>query len=634
MFSLKIVGQSNQLNIKDKNLINRIEELILNKKLDSVSSYSSQVKNKNNYLSILLKISSGKKVTYKEQEQFINEVSNRNSIDYNLVASFINKEVAIPKNKTNLNLDYVFIKINQITRIRNEGDLDKSSALNEELLKYIDSFDSEDEKVILAKAHASFHNIVMHLIQNKIEKGVALINENIKVGEKYNDKALIVKSLYHLCDFLLEEGKLQEYIDASEQSLSLEKEIGKKTEYHLSILIHLIDAYLHKGGHEERVEELLAEIYNNPETRPESYSLYAKYLSVLDTNSPIKKNIFEKFKVNNTVEFAKLADLESKEVLTSNNYYYVLYECANALEKDGFLKEALDFQRRGVLLTRKIYSEDLSKSLANFETEQAVKIKNIEIESERKRTTVFTIAAVVSAFLFLTSLFFLVKSSRQSKTLKEKNKIIDKALKEKELLVKEVHHRVKNNFQIVSSLLELQSKGIEDEKARELANDGKNRVKSMALIHQRLYQNDRGLIDFQLYIDELVKEISNIYNTDKNVETKIDAKNIAFDIDTAIPLGLIINELITNAYKYAFAKAQSPKLDISLETSDKGYFLKVQDNGVGIKSDFDISKAKSLGLRLVSRLTKQLQGKVKILSVEGTIFEISFKDTMQRKMVD
>lgn len=223
----------------------------------------------------------------------------------------------------------------------------------------------------------------------------------------------------------------------------------------------------------------------------------------------------------------------------------------------------------------------------------------------------------------------------QSKELSEKNTLINKALKEKELLVREVHHRVKNNFQIVSSLLELQSKGIEDEKALELANEGKNRVKSMALIHQKLYQNNSGLVDFDEYIRLLVNELSALYKSKNKIETKITSKNMSFDVDTAIPLGLIINEIITNSYKYAFNLNKENKLLISInKQDDENFKLVIEDNGPGLSSDFEVKKAKSLGLRLVNRLVKQLHGNLSLSNENGARFEIIFKDVHARQLID
>ncbi|NOQ71393.1 MAG: diguanylate cyclase, partial [Crocinitomix sp.] len=178
----------------------------------------------------------------------------------------------------------------------------------------------------------------------------------------------------------------------------------------------------------------------------------------------------------------------------------------------------------------------------------------------------------------------------------------------------------------------LQSKGIEDSKALELAKEGQNRVKSMAMIHQRLYQNDDLMIDFSDYLKNLVGDIARTYNGTEKLELEVDGGDYTFDIDTAIPLGLIVNELVSNAFKYGFT-ADLRFLKVVL-TKEEGefYCLKVVDNGVGIPEELDIQKTKSLGLRLVKRLSKQLHGNVAFERIPQSTFFVRFKDTEHRRL--
>jgi two-component sensor histidine kinase len=316
-------------------------------------------------------------------------------------------------------------------------------------------------------------------------------------------------------------------------------------------------------------------------------------------------------------------------------FLYLVNESSGALKKHKFYKEATYYKKKSLIESEKYYSEELSQSLSSFKTRQAIQIKELEIEKEKEYSKLYIIIASLIAGLLLITLIFFVRKRKQSGLLKQKNNQINQALKEKELLIKEVHHRVKNNFQIISSLLELQSKGIEDEKALALAQDGKNRVKSMALIHQKLYQNEDGLINFEEYITLLVDEIASMYDTNKRILIAVFAKKLFFDIDTAIPLGLIINELVTNTYKYAFSENETGKLNIAINRFNKySYQLLISDNGSGFEEDFDIKKAKSFGLRLVTRLVKQLRGTLSFSNNNGTTFEIIFKDLQARKKID
>ncbi|MBC8754442.1 tetratricopeptide repeat protein [Kordia sp. YSTF-M3] len=312
------------------------------------------------------------------------------------------------------------------------------------------------------------------------------------------------------------------------------------------------------------------------------------------------------------------------------------YLDVSAKIKDSMVNKAKIENEKELELTYAFDKKQYKDSIQNAETLEVLALqKENEVQAEKHVQQIlfglFILALALGGFAY----YAYQRKKKISKVLDEKNKIIEKALQEKQLLLKEVHHRVKNNFQIVSSLLELQTKGIEDEKALNLANEGKNRVKSMALIHQKLYQNETGLIDFDEYIRVLVKELSSMYASEKKVQTNINTENMYFDVDTAIPLGLIVNELITNAYKYAFDASTDNQLNIAIaKLNEEEYKLTVSDNGKGIDGAIDLSKVKSLGLRLVKRLTKQLHGSFVLNNIDGATFEITFKDTHTRALLD
>jgi two-component sensor histidine kinase len=196
-------------------------------------------------------------------------------------------------------------------------------------------------------------------------------------------------------------------------------------------------------------------------------------------------------------------------------------------------------------------------------------------------------------------------------------------------------HRVKNNFQTISSLIEMQGKNIEDEKTLVRLKEGQSRIKSMSLIHQKLYQKDMiSTIDFQEYAVQLIDQILNLYGYPKT-NVKIELNGLNLDVDTAIPIGLILNELVTNSCKYAFKENHEACLCLSFSQQKPGEFkLIYKDNGPGIPSSFDLKKSESLGLRLIQRLTKQLQGTFNYKFEGFSVFEIEFKDTITRKNAD
>jgi PAS domain S-box-containing protein len=206
-------------------------------------------------------------------------------------------------------------------------------------------------------------------------------------------------------------------------------------------------------------------------------------------------------------------------------------------------------------------------------------------------------------------------------------KAIKDSLKEKEMLLMEVHHRVKNNMQIISSLLNLQSKYIRDKRDLDLFRNSQNRVRSMALVHEMLYKSeDLARIDFAKYIKELTYQLFRSYKVNFNsIKLTIDVEDIPLGVDTAIPCALIINEIVSNSLKYAFHEKKSGEIKIEFHKGkNQKHTLMVSDDGVGLPGKADISERESLGLSLVNTLTGQLRGDIKIDSNGGTKYTIEF----------
>jgi two-component sensor histidine kinase len=216
--------------------------------------------------------------------------------------------------------------------------------------------------------------------------------------------------------------------------------------------------------------------------------------------------------------------------------------------------------------------------------------------------------------------------------ISERNKAEEKirtALAEKEVLLKEVHHRVKNNLQIISTLLDLQSEGIRDGEALAAFRESQGRIKAMALIHERLYESkDLASIDLQRYIEELSAHLFASYVVDSGrISLQVDAGGVSLGIDRAIPCGLIINELVTNALKHAFPDNRQGEIHLGLQAGDDGIItLRVADNGVGLPPALDITSTGTLGLQLVTMLARQLRGEVSLVRENGTAFVVRFSD--------
>jgi two-component sensor histidine kinase len=618
-----------------------IEDYILEQKLDSAAFVLKPFKEgkSDNYLKALERIVDDASPSYADYRWLVEKVFKSNSKSRD-VRFFEFMNTIHPPKIGELNLDYVYLKWIYITRLRDIAQLDKASVENEKLEDYIYQFDENSNDYKKADLLLNIHGVVMYVIKNDLA-GKSVCLENIAKAEALN--ALDIKAIYlsYLSIFSVIENDVDTYISTSEASLEIEKSLERPTLAYESTIEKLIDGYLFKGGKNKEALTWLLALYNSEDSRAFSYSLYANLLRNIDVLDPINQQVFEQFQVQNVIEFCDKVSKESIGVLDPNREYFVLSQSSRLLQKRGFLQEALHYMSKCLKLREKIYTDDLTSSLYNYKTEQELKQKELEITHQKDKANLYTILIVVLVSAFLIVIFVLYRVFKQTKALKIKNQqikeqrdAIQKKEKEKALLLKEVHHRVKNNFQIVSSLLELQTRGIEDEQALKLAEEGRSRVKSMALIHQKLYQNEDLLIDFDTYIQSLVKDISTMYAKDKAPEVHVDIPNFKFDIDTAIPLGLIINELLTNTFKYGF-DADHPELHIQLKKMDnEDYVLEVKDNGQGLPEGFDFDNARSLGLRLVRRLSKQLQGYTRYAFDQGASFSVTFKDTIARAAID
>jgi two-component sensor histidine kinase len=270
---------------------------------------------------------------------------------------------------------------------------------------------------------------------------------------------------------------------------------------------------------------------------------------------------------------------------------------------------------------------------ANKRAIAELSVENAKIEQKARRRDVINYALVgllilvLGLALILYRMYSLKQLSNQA--LLEKNKVVEHSLDEKDVLLREIHHRVQNNLQFVSSLLNLQSRRISDAKTQEVLKSCKQRIQSMALIHQKLYQEESlSGIDIGNYTRNLIDSLQASYSIDPDkIKTEVNVERMALDINTAISIGLILSELITNSFKYAFSNQDKGLLEVSLFEEGDELIMQVEDNGVGLPEDFDVDRTESFGLKLVHSLAKKLKAAVKVNSgkLGGTRVELRIK---------
>ena len=276
---------------------------------------------------------------------------------------------------------------------------------------------------------------------------------------------------------------------------------------------------------------------------------------------------------------------------------------------------------------------DILEMVAKFESEkneQALEINKIQLRASERRNKLFLVGLILLGLLVAIGITLVVQTIRNNRKLAEKNNLINKTLQEKEVLLKEIHHRVKNNLQVITSLLSIQSREISDPIALEAVKASKNRVKSMAMIHQNLYKQDSlSSVDGAAYINNICSSVLKSYQLgDKEIKLEVDAEELELNIDTTIPLGLILNELITNSLKYAFVGRTEGSIKVILMRENQDLKLQVIDNGVGMNEE-DLVREASIGMKLIEAFAKKLKATWSIKNKNGTIITFRFNYTAQ-----
>jgi PAS domain S-box len=277
------------------------------------------------------------------------------------------------------------------------------------------------------------------------------------------------------------------------------------------------------------------------------------------------------------------------------------------------------------------YSKTVSKRVHKM-LEEGETVPPIEEKFVRPDGTVVHVEVLATAFIYKGKKAVQVVFRDISERKKSENDI-KSSLKEKETLLMEIHHRVKNNLQIISSLLDLQANYVDEVEAINVLQESQNRIKSMAIIHEMLYQStDLTSINFTNYIKNLVRDLFISYGANNRVKYIIKSEPILLNIETAIPCGLIVGELVSNSLKYAFPNHETGKILVSINPCGEEFELIISDNGIGFPENIDFKNINtSLGLRLVNTLTKQLEGSVELDKTEGTKFKIKFKELEYKK---
>ena len=332
-------------------------------------------------------------------------------------------------------------------------------------------------------------------------------------------------------------------------------------------------------------------------------------------------------------KYRDLAELVPQIVYETDKEIKITFVSRIAYKIMGYTPEELD---KGLTLLDFVVPEDLRRASDNihriFNGEKLGGVEYTIIRKDGKKIPVIVYTDTIISNNKITGLRGIITDISNIKDAKDK---IKASLKEKELLLKEIHHRVKNNMQIISSLLSLQKHYTDDEEAIEVLIESQNRVKTMAMIHEKLYQSENFThIHFDDYIERLVKDMFYSYDIKpERIKLSLDIEEVKLNIETAIPCGLIISELVSNSLKYAFPTRKKGEIHISLKQIGDKYELVIGEDGIGFPKNIDFKKTDSLGLQLVNSLVSQLDGSIKLDTSCGTEFTIIFGELIYKKRI-
>lgn len=498
----------------------------------------------------------------------------------------------------------------------------------------------------------------VHERRGDLSKAAEYALQSLRLGEELKDLHAMAVAHSDLSNLFWKQGKYDKGIEQGLLSLSLFETIGMSDlDYDFTLYV-VGNNYLSLGELEKARTQFLHAIaigerygfYNNLSdvyiSLAELYGLLNNYAQAEEASM---KAISFSEQLNNSfmlmrswLSLGKLQNMQGKYVSAVTSLTNCIEVATENFGDAFYLSEAYQNLGRAYAgghnykeaymafevydeLKNEVFTAEASERMSQIQTEFEVAKKENTIQLQgtqiKKQQTIQTLIMVVSILLFL-YLLLLFKAAR---TNRRKNRLLELQNEEKEFLLKEIHHRVKNNLEIVSGLLSLQSEQIKNPKIREAMINSQQRVHSMSMIHQKLYQGKSlSCIEMKDYFQNLGNHAIHTYGMEERVTLRCEMDELSVDIDHAIPIGLIVNELLSNALKYAFPDKSVGIIQIRLQKRDSILHLEVADNGIG-KSETKGSEGTGFGTQLIALLTTQLDGVMNLSIDHGTVVTFDFQ---------
>lgn len=477
----------------------------------------------------------------------------------------------------------------------------------------------------------SYNNLgLLYRAKKDYNSAIEMYDKSLKIKQQLADSNGQLNTLINIGACYSSWGRFDSTLAYSAKSEQLARKLNKVDDV-IGSKTNKASALVNLGRLQEGVQ-LTKEIltYHPTDTK----TLLTLYETLSDASLQVKD-------YRQALQYTELgaAEAEKANLVEQLSVFYqnfsLVYEALNNNER------ALYYLKRHQQITDSLYKEENSRQInemaAVYESGQkealigklneSITVKDISVQNRKKERNIFIAASVLFLILSLMLLNAYRQIRKNKNELAEKNTVIESSLKEKETLMKEIHHRVKNNLQLISSLLNMQTDFIGDEKALDAITESKNRVMSMSLIHQNLYQqNDITAVNLKTYTTQLSSNILSSYQTGiKPVQLTATAPDVQVDVDKLVPVGLIINELITNSVKYAFEQQNNPSLVVELQQQQQQLSIIVADNGPGFNMA-SLQPGKSFGYKIINAFLKKLKGQINMASENGFRVQITIPD--------
>jgi two-component sensor histidine kinase len=481
-------------------------------------------------------------------------------------------------------------------------------------------------------------------------------SKTLKIGETYNDKKAIAMAYSDMSNLFWKQRKYGVALEYGLKSVSIFEEIGRK-DLDYDFTLHVVGNNLVELNRLEEAQRYfeksirIGEQYGFYNNLSDSYIALSdlntqkgnfveaissgmealKYAELLENGFMIMRSYLSLGKASNAAgNFEEAVAYLEKSIETAtpdfgDKYYLslVYLELSKALEGSKQFAKALDATRTYDQLRQLVFSHNANEQISFLQTQMELNQKESTIKLQEAKLAknqviqafILTLSGILVIFLFVLYRIFLRK--------KKYSRLLEKKNLEKEFLLKEIHHRVKNNLETISSLLSLQTAQIESREFQTIMEETQNRVHSMGMIHKRLYQGENiKSIEMRDFFESLGNYTIDTFDASERIRFQSDMKPLELDVDLAIPIGLIVNELISNSLKYAFPNNCCGEIEVKLLEKDDHLHLIVSDNGIGISENPQVLGS-GFGSQLIQLLTRQLDGKMTLLRQKGTevIFE-------------